>query len=373
MRKLKLLTIAAIILSMVLATGCIGGKNDPKKTEQPKEEDETEINFSYSYGIDENGFWKNIKALDYVELCDYKNISVSNDIHEISEDIIDDEIGYILSEFADYREVKDRAVKDKDTLNIDYVGKIDGEEFDGGSTKGEGTDVTIGVTQYIDDFLEQLIGHKPGETFDIEVTFPEDYGNEELDGKDAVFTVTINYILEEILPELTDDFVKENLSETYGWNTVAEMKESIRKDYQQMNISDYVNEYIFENTEIKSVPESMIKYQENMMLHYFDSNAKMYGMKLDEFISLFVGVSSQEELIEMYAEENENSAKMNLIIQAIAEDLELTVTEDEMKIFFDMDEEELADLEKEYGKPYLKLIVLNDKVNTYIIDNVIKL
>lgn len=85
-------------------------------------------------------------------------------------------------------------VADGDTVNIDYVGTVDGVEFEGGNTKGRGTDLTIGSGRYIDDFEEQLIGHHPGETVEVNVTFPENYGKEELNGKDAVFTVTINGI-----------------------------------------------------------------------------------------------------------------------------------------------------------------------------------
>lgn len=87
-------------------------------------------------------------------------------------------------------------VEDGDTVNIDYVGTIDGVEFDGGSTGGSGTDLVIGSGSYIDDFEDQLIGSHPGDTVEVNVTFPDDYGNEELNGKDAVFTVTINGIYE---------------------------------------------------------------------------------------------------------------------------------------------------------------------------------
>lgn len=87
-------------------------------------------------------------------------------------------------------------VEDGDTVNIDYVGSIDGVEFDGGNTNGAGTDLTIGSGLYIDDFEEQLIGAHPGDTVEVNVTFPEDYGNEELNGKDAVFEVVINGIYE---------------------------------------------------------------------------------------------------------------------------------------------------------------------------------
>lgn len=86
------------------------------------------------------------------------------------------------------------AVEDGDTVNIDYVGTIDGVEFSGGNTQGQGTDLTIGSGTYIDDFEEQLIGHYVGETVEVDVTFPENYGNDDLNGKDAVFQVTINGI-----------------------------------------------------------------------------------------------------------------------------------------------------------------------------------
>ena len=85
-------------------------------------------------------------------------------------------------------------VEDGDTVNIDYVGSIDGVEFDGGNTQGNGTDLTIGSGRYIDDFEEQLIGAHPGDEVEVTVTFPDDYGNEELNGKEAVFDVTVNGI-----------------------------------------------------------------------------------------------------------------------------------------------------------------------------------
>ena len=85
-------------------------------------------------------------------------------------------------------------IEDGDTVNIDYVGSIDGVEFDGGNTQGKGADLTIGSGLYIDDFEEQLIGAHPGDEVEVTVTFPEDYGTEELNGKEAVFDVTVNGI-----------------------------------------------------------------------------------------------------------------------------------------------------------------------------------
>lgn len=95
---------------------------------------------------------------------------------------------------ASYSTDTSLTIEDGDTVNIDYVGSIDGVEFDGGNTQGQGTDLTIGSGSYIDDFEEQLIGAHPGDNVEVTVTFPEDYGNEELNGKEAVFDVTVNGI-----------------------------------------------------------------------------------------------------------------------------------------------------------------------------------
>lgn len=101
-----------------------------------------------------------------------------------------------ISEETAYLTDSSLTVEDGDTVNIDYVGSIDGVEFSGGNTQGYGADLTIGSGSYIDDFEEQLIGYHPGDTVEVVVTFPEDYGNEELNGKEAVFVTTINGIYE---------------------------------------------------------------------------------------------------------------------------------------------------------------------------------
>ncbi len=103
----------------------------------------------------------------------------------------------VSTENGTYDSDSSLTVKDGDSLNIDYTGTIDGEEFEGGSTDGSGTVLVVGSHSYIDDFEEQLIGHHPQETVEVNVTFPEDYGVEKLNGKDAVFQVTINGIYQE--------------------------------------------------------------------------------------------------------------------------------------------------------------------------------
>ena len=155
--------------------------------------DKSLINFSL--GLTKDGNYKDYSMKELVQLGDYESLPLPEEVTTVTEESIDKEVEAIMAQFDTTEKVTDRAVEDKDTVNIDYVGSIDGVEFDGGSTGGKGTNVTIGVTQYIGDFLQQLIGHKPGETFDIHVSVPDPYqNNPDLAGKPAVFKCTVNYI-----------------------------------------------------------------------------------------------------------------------------------------------------------------------------------
>lgn len=355
-------TLLSLILVIVLTLFTFAGCSTTDTTET------VDADFTYSDGIDDNGFWENITALDCVELCNYEDISIPSDIHEITDEAIQTEIDTILADYASDEQVTDRAVAGGDTVNIDYVGSIDGVEFDGGNTDGAGTDVTIGVTSYIDDFLEQLIGHTPGESFDIEVTFPEDYGEENLNAKDAVFVTTINYIVENILPELTDEFVLNNLSSDYDWSTVTEMEASIKSGLQSLAIASYIQDYIIENTNIISLPEALLKYQESSMLSYYQNYADDYGMELEEFLSSYVGVATIDELLQAENANMTEVANFHLIIQAIAEDVGISVSDEDVATYFKdyIGLDDYSEYEGNYGMPYLKLSTLNQAVMDYL-------
>lgn len=370
MKKRTTLLLLLSLLLVILA-GCSSNSETP--TEDPVVDVPETDGFSYSKGLDENGMWENVEALDYVQLSDYNSLVVPKSEHEISEDMIQAEIDAIIESYITYNEVMDRAVVDGDTLNIDYVGSVDGVEFQGGSTGGNGTEVTIGVTQYIDDFLEQLIGHMPGETFDIEVTFPENYGNEELNGQDAVFNITINSILEEVRPEFTDAFVAENLAEEFGFSTVDEIKTNLSNQMQEMAVSYYVQDFLFNNSTVETVPESMIAYQEESFLAYYEEYAASYGMELEEFISTYLQTPSIEDLLTAYEEENTQNAKFFLIIQAVAEQEDIQVDESEIATYFmdNLQIEDYSEFETMYGKPYLVLNVLHQKVLDFVTEKAV--
>lgn len=348
--------LTAFALLLVSLTGC-NNSSDPGS-------------FSYSSSIDDNGYWKGITARDYVELFEYEPFAIPNDIHNVSEDSVQSKINSLLEEYATTENVTNRAVQDGDTVNIDYVGSVDGVAFEGGTTNGAGTEVIIGETNYIDDFIEQLIGHTPGETFDVNATFPEDYGQENLNGKDAVFVTTINHIVETTYPELTDAFVSEHFSEEYGWTTVSEMKDSLTAELQEEAIKKYVQDYLYSEVAVSSVPDSLLQYQEDAMLKYYWDYAQGYGVSLEEFLANQVGVSL-EELIENNAEKNAAFMKYILVIQAVAEDAGITATDEDVLNYYkaEMGTEDYSTDEEELGMPYLKQIALEYKVTNYLIEH----
>lgn len=332
--------------------------------------------FSYSDGLTDEGLWDGVDVSDYVTLADYKGIAVPASAVEPTDDAVDAQVNAILSTYATTAQVTDRAVADGDTVNIDYVGTINGVEFDGGNTQGKGTTVTIGKTQYIDNFLDQLVGHTPGETFDVHVTFPDDYGVQSLDGQDATFSVTINYISEQQNPELTDDWVAQNLGPTYGWQTADEMRDALRDSLRREALGTYVENYLVENsTFAKSLPQSMLEYQNGSLVSYYQGYASAYGVDLSEALPSLAGVSSIDDLIASNRENIDVAVKRCLVLQAVAETEGLTVSDDEVTAYIGnvmgaSAASNISAYQDAYGLPYLRFCALQDKALQLIEDNV---
>lgn len=325
--------------------------------------------FDYSAPFDENGLWKDVTALDYVTLATYKGVEVPSSVYTIADDAVDTQVNSILSGYSTTNQVLDRAVADGDTINIDYVGKIDGTEFDGGNTQGQGTDVTIGTTSYIDDFIDQLVGHTPGETFDVNVTFPDSYpNNTALQGKDAVFSVTINYIAEKVTPELTDDFVATNLTDTYGWTTVDEMREGIRQQQSETAIQTYLWKQISEGSKVSDMPQSVVDFQKDSERASVEASAAQYGVDVATLLASNGITGSVEDWLAGRQDLYKTKAEAALIDQAIAEDAGLSVSEDDIKSFFktNMGSEDYSDAQSFYGIGFIKNTVLSQKVFDYV-------
>ena len=362
-RTFKLLSLALCLAMLFTLAGCSGdasGSGDSSAAEGDAKYNYAG-GFDYSQNIAADGRWEGVTALDYVTLPeDYEAITLPEDVTTVSDEDVQTQVDSLLASYATTVEVTDRAVEDGDTVNIDYVGSVDGVEFEGGSTQGAGTSVTIGVTSYIDDFLEQLIGHMPGETFNVEVTFPDPYeNNPDLAGKDAVFVTTINYIEDSQLPEYNDAFVAENFAENGGYTTTAELEQAIKDSIVQNNTYNYVITYMNDNSTVSQVPDTMKEYQAYVMLDYYNTYASYFGMELSDFISQMLQAESQDALVEAQAANIEAAAKEALILQAVAEAQGITV---DTAAAQEMMGENYETAVSTYGEPYVLMNTMANKV-----------
>ena len=336
--------------------------------------------FNYSAALDENGYFTGVRALDYVTLpADYKALSVSAADVQVTDDELQTNLDYILSQFAETEQDTESTIQNGDSVNIDYVGSVDGIEFTGGNTNGQGTTVTAGSTQYVDDFLTQIIGHKPGETFDVVVTFPDDYDDStdangdpiKLAGQEAVFSVTINYIAKSVTPELTDEFISKNIDPKYG-STVEEFKDTVRKDVADANLEKYVTNYLTQNSVYADeLPEAVTEYSSMMVLNYYCGYASAKNQTLTQFIQENLDADSIQALLDSNKEAIDNQAKRFLLYQALAEDQGLDCTDDDVKAYFeDLGNTDYSDYQNFYGTNYLRMNAVGDKAFNNILANV---
>lgn len=336
--------------------------------------------FNYSAALDENGYFTGVRALDYVTLpADYKALSVSAADVQVTDDELQTNLDYILSQFAETEQDTESTIQNGDSVNIDYVGSVDGIEFTGGNTNGQGTTVTAGSTQYVDDFLTQIIGHKPGETFDVVVTFPDGYDDStdangdpiKLAGQEAVFSVTINYIAKSVTPELTDEFISKNIDPKYG-STVEEFKDTVRKDVADANLEKYVTNYLTQNAVYADeLPEAVTEYSSMMVLNYYCGYASAKNQTLTQFIQENLDADSIQALLDSNKEAIDNQAKRFLLYQALAEDQGLDCTDDDVKAYFeDLGNTDYSDYQNFYGTNYLRMNAVGDKAFNNILANV---
>lgn len=373
-----------LALSMLLA-GCSKDESQSASTAETSSGESSETataetadpyaylaDFSFSDGFDENGYLKGVKALDYVTLPeDYNALVLPAGTDTVTDEDVDSYIETnILANFATQEQVTDRAAEMGDSVNIDYVGSIDGVEFDGGSAQGY--DITLGSGSFIDDFEDQIAGHTPGETFNVEVTFPDPYqNNPDLAGKDAVFVTTLNYISETVNPELTDAWVAENINPYLQLTTVDGLKTYVHDSLVETSMSNAVYQQLLENTTFaEEYPEAASKYFNDSFLFSYYIYASNYGMTLDDFIST-AGYGSAEELLTMAASSIESTMKQALLMQAIAEQegvvCDDTTLNDNINDFFSTDD--TSSYITNYGENYVKTNVLQDILMRQLVDS----
>lgn len=261
------------------------------------------------------------------ELGQYEGVEVPFKDQEVTDEDVDAEIERMRKRNASLEEVSDRPAQEGDTVTIDYEGFKDGVAFEGG--KGEGYNLKLGSKSFIPGFEEQVAGHNVGESFTIEVKFPEEYHAEDLKGADATFNVTIHAIKTEIVPELDDEFAKD-VSE---FDTLDELKADVRAKQQER--ADKDNKAGFENETVRAVcdnceidiPESMIQNEVEQMADDQAARMSNQGIALDMYLQ-YVGQSMDEfkKSLEPMARVR---VKSSLVIEKITEKLDPEVTDED--------------------------------------------
>ena len=297
--------IAVLAMCMTMAvTGCSGGSEQKDSKTESSAEAGTSKSGSKIIDVD---------PAKYVKLGDYKGMELTKEVQDVTEEQIQATIDSDLKTNAKTLGEGETA-QSGDIVNIDYVGKVDGKEFDGGSTDGQGTDLELGSGSYVEGFEDQLVGAKAGETRDVNVTFPEDYGSEELASKDAVFTVTVKSIKRPA--ELTDEWVAENTDV----KTVDEYRKSIVEDLEksaeessQINLGNTAWNNLVSGSEIKKYPEDLLKEETDLVKSQMEEQCKAYGIELSDFLEQ-MGMNEDD-----YNTQCEETAKSNLQMIMVAQ------------------------------------------------------
>ncbi|CKB49912.1 FKBP-type peptidyl-prolyl cis-trans isomerase (trigger factor) [Streptococcus pneumoniae] len=266
-----------------------------------------------------------------VKLGAYKNLEVSVDVEkEVTDADVEERIERERNNLAELV-IKEAAAENGDTVVIDFVGSIDGVEFDGG--KGENFSLGLGSGQFIPGFEDQLVGHSAGETVDVIVTFPEDYQVEDLAGKEAKFVTTIHEVKAKEVPALDDELAKDIDEEV---ETLADLKEKYRKELAAAKEEAYKDavegaaiDTAVENAEIVELPEEMIHEEVHRSVNEFLGNLQRQGINPDMYFQ--ITGTTQEDLHNQYQAEAESRTKTNLVIEAVAKAEGFDASEEEIQ------------------------------------------
>lgn len=354
---------AAVVLASVMAASIVLGGCGSKTSEtgntsgsvsasaEPTEYTAKEMLESTDYDVN-----------DYVKLGKWKKIKVEVDkSYEMTDENIKEAGNNIISSTTYYEEVDDAAAE-KDKVNIDFEGKMNGETFDNGSSSNY--DLVLGSGSFIDGFESGLVGHKAGETVTLDLTFPSDYEKTDLAGKPVTFTVKINKVsrpAEMTWDKLTDDYVADNFSSRYGLTTVKDFKDRVNDSMQSqldVAVQKAYLEKLVEESEV-TLPDGLLDKRIEKTMNSYETTCQQYGMTVDDYIQNYYG-KTVDEYKESLKEDLTTSLKEELVLEALVGKLKVKVTADEFNSFvsyyakyYGMTED--AFIEECGGKDYLVL------------------
>lgn len=305
-----------------------------------------------------------------VELGEYKGLDIKKPVYEVEDAEVEKQIKDMQEKNARMEVKEDGKVEKGDIAVIDFKGYIDGTAFEGG--EGHDYPLEIGSGTFIDNFEDQLVGLAVGDKKEVNVTFPESYGKEELNGKPAMFEVEIKSIKVKELPELDDEFAKE----VAAVESFDELKENLKKTLEKNN--DEKAEREFEEAVITAViegakmdvPEVMVEKEIDAMMKDLEGRLKYQGLSLDQYME-FTG-NTVEKMREFMKENAERKVKADLVLDAVAKAENIEATDEQInaralelgKIYGPKDPEKMAKILAKAQRPMI--------ANDIVIENTLK-
>ena len=310
-----------------------------------------------------------------VKLDNYKGIEVEIEEFKQADDAVEKELNNLAERFSELKDITDRKSTATDLVNIDFDGYVDGEEIKGGSAKNYVLD--LAHSNFIPGFAEQLVDKNKGEEFKINVKFPDEYHDEKLKGKDAEFNIKLNAIKERILPEINDDFAKRVNAK---FETLDALKEDIKqylengaKMENERRISNAVYEKLINSTEIE-IQETMINREIQALMGEFKQRVNMQGGNFDEMLEK----EGHQKVYDQLKEEAIKRLKTSLIVGKIAQDENLSVTQEDIQakinelanIYRTTTDNIVSEIQKNANILHsLNSQVISEKVTRILIDN----
>ena len=301
-------------------------------------------------GEDGYSFKAKITVAPQLTVDGYKGIEVEKLSTEVTDELVEEELQAVRERNGRMVTVEDRAAENGDTTVIDFEGFVDGEAFEGG--KSENYNLRLGDGNFIPGFEEAIVGHKTGEEFTIDVTFPEDYNAENLAGKEAQFKIKLHEIKTKELPEVDDEFVKDVSEKDTLDEYKEELKEKVAKRLEEQAEKDFDDKLTeaLEKLAIEEIPEAMYNNEVRDMLNEFDMRLRSQGMDLQTYMK-YTGMD-QGAIEATYKPQAEKRVKIRLVLEAIARQEKIEVSDE--------------DVENEYSKLADSYKAKVEEVKTYI-------
>ncbi len=312
-----------------------------------------------------------------VTLGTYKGVEVEKTDASVTDEEVDAAIERERENSARTVSVEDRAVQDGDMTTLDFEGFVDGVAFEGG--KGENYPLTIGSNTFIPGFEEQLIGAEINKETKVNVTFPEDYQAQELAGKPAVFKCTIKEIKEKQLPDLDDEFA----SEVSEFETLAEYKESVKKDLEKkkseeakLEKEDKVVDAIIADAKM-DIPKAMLETQQRQMAEDFAQRIQMQGISIDQYFQI-TGLT-RAAFLEQLKPQAQKRIQSRLVLEAVAKAENIGASDEEyneeikkMADAYQMDIEEINDMIGVFEKKSIREDICIRKAADFVVENAVE-